>query len=588
MSHDHGAELLAENQTRFSVWAPRPARLELELLDAGRRFPMERDARGFASLTLPVGAGARYRYWLDGDRARPDPASALQPETVHGPSAVVDLRYAWRADAFRPPPLREWVIYELHVGTFSARGDFAGVSERLGELKELGVTAVELMPVSPFPGARNWGYDGVGPYGVHAAYGGPLGLQRLVDAAHSAGLAVVLDVVYNHLGPEGNYLAEFAPYFTARHKSPWGDGIDYDGPHAPLVRRYFLDAALRWFERFHVDALRLDAIHSIVDASPLHVIAELQRETSALERRLGRTCHLIAESDLGESKVVRPVSEGGWGLAAQWSDDFHHAVHARLTGERQGYYLDFGSTAQVATALRRGYVYEGEASRFRGRPFGTSTGGIAGERFVVCSQNHDQVGNRALGERLTELVDRDRRHLAAALVLLAPRVPLLFMGEEYAEHAPFLYFTSHSDPGLAEAVSRGRRSEFPEIASFEAVPDPQAESTFAASRLDWRLREKPGHAPTLALYRALLALRRAHPSLGCAEAKVELFGELIRVERRVGTERSVVRYTFDSADPGPEPGLTLRLDTAWSRFGGPTLDGAVAAMPAFTAQVWLG
>lgn len=577
-----GASVVAPNTTQFRIWAPKPKKLELVV--GNRVVPLARDDHGYAEATLEgIGPGTKYRYRLDGEKLRPDPAGALLPEGVHGPAEVVELAHAWRDSAWTPPALRDLVVYELHVGTFTREGTFAGVERAFGHLRELGVNAIELMPVAPFPGARNWGYDGVNLYAVQASYGGPKGLQQLVDAAHANGLAVILDVVFNHLGPEGNSYGELMPFFTPKHHTPWGDGINYDDAGSAGVRRFVVDAALRWFDTFHVDALRLDAVHGIVDSSAQHVLAQMSQELEAWRERSGRAGYLIAESDLGQSSVVRARPEG-WGMDAQWSDDFHHALHARLTGERQSYYVDFGRTEQVATALRRGYVFEGEPSAFRKKPWGDSTQGVPPERFVVCAQNHDQVGNRGLGDRLGHLVDPARSRLAAALTLLSPHVPMLFQGEEYGAKQPFQYFTSHGDPGLAKAVSEGRAREFPEIAGAQ-VPDPQDPATFARSTLELNDRHDPAHAPLFALHQALIALRKAHPSLGCVEAEVSVDGDVVHVERHARGEKSVVRYAFDVKAPaGPLDGYTLELDTADARFGGP---GAKGALQPFSAQVWI-
>jgi len=590
MSERAGSHPVGAHATRFRVWAPRPKELELVLPDQKRAIPMQRDAQGWAEVTLDgVGPGERYAYRLDGERVRPDPAGALLPDGVHGAAQVVDLAFGWRDSGFRPPPLRDWSIYELHVGVFSREGTFEGVERALGSLRELGIRAIELMPVAPFPGSRNWGYDGVNLYAVHAAYGGPKGLQKLVDAAHRAELAVVLDVVFNHFGPEGNYHADFMPIFTHAHHTPWGDGINYDGPGSEHVRRFVIDSALRWFEDFHIDALRLDAIHGIIDGSPKHVLAQLGEEVEALCSRTGRCGHLIAESDLGESRVVR-ARPGGLGMDAQWSDDFHHALHARLTGERHGYYVDFGSTAQVAKALERGYVFEGEDSKFRGGPFGDSTSDLPPEKFVVCAQNHDQVGNRGRGERLGQLVSADKVRLAAAVTLLSPHVPLLFMGEEYGESAPFLYFTSHGDPQLAKAVSEGRRKEFPELEGQEGIPDPQDPRTFERSVLHSDEQHDGAHASLLALHRELLALRRAHPSLGCVPATVSQDGEVVRVLRNSSGEKSLLLLAFDAQESVSPPinGMHLLLDTSDARFGGPAEQGGSGELRPWSAQVWLG
>jgi maltooligosyltrehalose trehalohydrolase len=581
-----GAQLLEGNAVQFSIWAPVPRRLEL-VLPGGRFIELARDGEGYATTRVEgLGAGTRYQYRLDGSDLRPDPAAALLPDGVHGPAEVVDLAFPFTAKDFRARPLRDWTIYELHVGTFSKEGTFAGVERALPYLKELGINTIELMPVAPFPGARNWGYDGINLYGVQASYGGPRGLQQLVDAAHRHGIGVVLDVVYNHLGPEGNYASQFMPFFTHAHHTPWGDGINYDGAQSAGVRRFVLDAALRWFETFLLDGLRLDAVHGIVDGSQEHVLQQLSRELESYRSGSGRGAVLIAESDLGESRVVRE-RPAGWGMDAQWSDDFHHALHARLTGEKASYYVDHGRSAQVATAMARGYVYEGEASTFRGKPWGDSTAGVPPERFVVCAQNHDQIGNRARGERLSHLVPMEKVRLAAVATLLAPHVPMLFQGEEYGARGPFQYFTSHTDPALARAVSEGRAREFPELKDVSDIPDPQALETFARSTLDLLERQQEGHAELFALHHALLALRAQHPSLGCVTPTVTCEGEVVRIERATDRERSLVLLSFAATDvplPRLPPGLTRLLDSADVRFGGP---GAGATLRPFSAQVWL-
>jgi maltooligosyltrehalose trehalohydrolase len=471
--------------TTFAVWAPRPREIALEV--EGRRFALSPRGDGWWEARADgVRAGARYAYLVDG-RRRPDPASLSQPDGVHAPSEVIDLRaFSWK-QARRPRDLEELVIYELHVGTFTAEGTFDGAARQLGRLVELGVTAVELMPVGAFPGARNWGYDGVYWRAVQVSYGGPAGLSRFVDAAHARGLTVILDVVYNHFGPEGNYLAEYAPYFTERHHTPWGAAIDYS---VPAVRAHVIDSARLFVERYRIDGLRLDAVQAIADDSPTHIVAEL---TAAV-----RPAIVIAESDLADTKVLEV-----WRCDAQWSDDLHHALHAAISGERSSYYADFGRASQLARAVSDGFVLTGELSRMRGRAYGMPSKHLPGVRFVVCSQNHDQIGNRAAGERLAQLVPGSA-HAAAAAVLLSPAVPLLFMGEEHADPAPFLYFTDHGDPGLRQAVTEGRRREYGHVGE---VPDPQDPQTFARSRVSH------GSEAVRRWYRTLLALRRERPSL---------------------------------------------------------------------------
>jgi maltooligosyltrehalose trehalohydrolase len=515
-----GAVHLGGGRWRFVVWAPFSEKVELVLPvdgddgEAGAA-PMEPVERGYHAITVDdLTPGARYRLRLEGGRELPDPASRSQPEGVHGPSALVDL-WSWQRDdqSWTGLPLEELVTYELHIGAFTPEGTFDSVVPHLDELRDLGVTAVELMPVAQFPGGRNWGYDGVFPFAAQNTYGGPDGLRRLVAACHARGLAVILDVVYNHLGPEGNYLGEFGPYFTDRYRTPWGGAVNFDGPGSDEVRRYFIENALHWLDDFLVDALRIDAVHGIVDASARPFLLELAEAVDDRAEALGRQLHLIPESDLGDVRVIRPRQLGGFGMAAQWSDDFHHSLHALLTGERVGYYADFGSLGHLAKAYTQGFVYTGQYSVHRDRSHGSSTAGIPATRFVVFDQNHDQVGNRMLGERLSNLVGFEQLKLAAGTVLLSPFLPLLFMGEEYGEDAPFLYFVSHSDPELVEAVRRGRKEEF---ASFEwpgEPPDPQDEQTFLRSRLRRERRDEGQHRVLRDLYRELLVLRKERPSL---------------------------------------------------------------------------
>jgi maltooligosyltrehalose trehalohydrolase len=466
--------------------------------------------------------GDDYAFSVDGGPPRPDPRSAHQPHGVHGPSRVVDH------DAFRwSAGERTWgglhlpsaVLYELHVGTFSRPGTFAGAVEHLDHLVDLGVDAVELMPVAEFPGRRGWGYDGVGLWAPHHALGGPDGLKALVDACHARGLGVILDVVYNHLGPAGNHLSMFGPYFTGNHRTNWGDAVNVDGPGSDEVRRFVVDNALMWFRDHHVDGLRLDAVHAIVDESARHVLEQLAGEVRALAGHLGRPLWLIAESDRNDPRYVRPAGLGGHGLDAAWADEWHHALHAVLTGERSGYYDEFGSFALLGKVLRQAWAFDGTYSPHRGRTHGRSPLGLPGDAFVVAAQNHDQVGNRAAGERLGALVAPGRLRVAAALLLTAPFVPLLFQGEEWGASTPFLYFTDHGDAELGRAVSEGRRREFAHFGwDPSAVPDPQDPATFERSVLRWDEVAGAGHADLLAWYRSLIALRRSHPDLTTAPA----------------------------------------------------------------------
>jgi maltooligosyltrehalose trehalohydrolase len=497
---------------RFELWAPRAERVEVVLGD-GRRLAMaaQQDRAGWWSLLVEdAGPGWDYAYSLDQGPPRPDPRSPFQPGGIDGPSRLVDVSaWDWTDTTWRGVNLHSGVFYELHVGTFSPQGTFEGAIPYLDHLVDLGVDVVELLPVAEASGDRGWGYDGVDLYAPHHAYGGPEGLVRLVDACHSRGLAVVLDVVYNHLGPAGNYLGEFGPYFTDRYSTPWGLAVNLDGAGSDEVRRFFIDNALMWLRDYHFDGLRLDAVHAIVDTSATHFLEQLSEEVRALAAAVGRSLFLVAESDLNDPRLVRPTAAGGYGIDAQWSDDFHHALHALLTGETSGYYADFGSVEDLALALRRAFVYAGQFSPHRGRRHGRAPVGLSAWSFLGYLQNHDQVGNRATGERSGALMSLDRLKVAAAVVLTAPFLPMLFQGEEWAASSPFQYFTAHADPELGRAVSEGRRGEF---SSFgwdpEDVPDPQDEKTFLRSKLQWDEREREPHAQMLAWHRGLIALRR--------------------------------------------------------------------------------
>ncbi|HKR98405.1 MAG TPA: malto-oligosyltrehalose trehalohydrolase, partial [Candidatus Dormibacteraeota bacterium] len=495
--------------TEVRVWAPE--HVSMQILVYGERRDMTRDGEYFIA-ELPPG-DAEYSLIVDGDPL-PDPRSQWQPHGVHGASRLDTTPFDWTDHDWHGASLAGAVIYELHIGTFSEAGTFDGAIAHLDHLVNLGVTAVELMPVAEFPGSRGWGYDGVDLHAPHHAYGGPDGLRRFVDAAHARGLAVVLDVVYNHLGPDGNYLGRFAPYFTDRYRTPWGSAVNFDGEYSDGVRDFVLDNACRWLEEFRIDGLRLDAVHAIVDTSAVHILEELAQRVRAVESKTGRRRWLIAESDLNDPRLVHSTAAGGYGLDAQWSDDFHHALHALLTGERTGYYADFGTVADVATALREAYVYAGRYSHYRRRRFGRPASGVSGSSFLGYIQNHDQVGNRARGDRIAQVAGLARAKIAAALVFCSPFVPLVFAGEEWAASTPFQYFTDHVDPELARAVSQGRRREF---AAFgwppEDIPDPQDEATFTRSRLDWSEPAREPHAQMLAWYRALIRLRHTTPAL---------------------------------------------------------------------------
>jgi maltooligosyltrehalose trehalohydrolase len=528
-------------RVRFSVWAPNATRVAVRI-EGGATHRLTSSGGGvFEATVREARAGTDYRYVLD-DRVVPDAVSRHQPQGVHGPSRVVDpSHYRWRDTSWRGLEMADAVIYELHVGTFSEEGTFRAVIPHLRDLRELGITAIEVMPVAEFPGARNWGYDGVHLYAPQSTYGGPEALRALVDAAHAERLGVILDVVYNHLGPEGNYLEAYGPYFTRRYTTPWGPALNYDDAESDEVRRFIIDNALYWVTEFHIDGLRLDAIHGIFDFSPRHILRDIADAVHAQAALLGRRALVIAESDLNDPRVVRAPDACGYGLDAQWADDLHHAIHAALTGERNGYYADFGGIAPIATALRTPFVFDGRYSRHRKRTHGAPAIGVPRDRFVACIQNHDQVGNRALGDRITAVVGFRKSALAAALLLLSPYVPLLFMGEEYGETNPFQYFVSHGDPKLIEAVREGRRKEFENFGWGDDLPDPQATDTFERSRLDRRRIEMSEHAAMRALYRDLLRVRRDEGALRPGEAEV--------------------RVAHDEADAW----ITLELARAWGR-----------------------
>jgi len=510
-----GATYLGQDKTRFLVWAPFRKQVEVRIVEPRERLlPLEKEECGYFSTDAEeVQVGSRYYYRLDMKSECPDPTSRFQPQGVHGPSQVVAPDFPWKDSHWQGLPLEKYIIYELHTGTFTQEGTFNAVIERLDMLKELGITAVELMPVSQFPGSRNWGYDGVYPFAVQDSYGGPEGLKRLVNASHSMGLAVVLDVVYNHLGPEGNHLAEFGPYFTDRYHTPWGAALNFDGAYSDEVRRFFIENALYWITEFHIDALRLDALHAIMDISAYTFVEELVASVNQQAEALQRKIYLIGESAANDARLIRPQESGGCGLDAQWNDDFHHALHVLLTGEKAGYYQDFGGIPQLAKAFQEGFVYSGEHSTYRQHRHGTSSQDIPAHRFVVFSQNHDQVGNRAGGERLSQLVSFESLKLAAGVIMLSPFLPLIFMGEEYGEMAPFPYFVSHSDPALIEVVRRGRREEFVSFKWEGKIPDPQDEATFLMAKINHGLPVDGWHKALLDFYRELIRLRKENAAL---------------------------------------------------------------------------
>lgn len=534
---------------------------------------------GYQQVTVDgVAPVTRYFYQLANGKDLPDPVSRFQPEGVHGPSEIVAPHFDWEDKHWFGLPIENYILYEVHVGTFTPEGTFDAVVPYLDDLVDLGITAVELMPVAQFPGCRNWGYDGVFPFAVQNCYGGPQGLKTLVNACHRRGLALVLDVVYNHIGPEGNVLPQFGPYFTDRYKTPWGPAINFDDAHSDDVRHFFIANALEWITDYHIDALRLDAVHAILDHSALNFLEELGDAIHQRGTELNRHVYVIAESALNDTRLIRPSEFGGYGLDAQWNDDFHHSLHTMLTKEREGYYVDFGDFQHMAKALSEGFVYSGRYSVNRRRRHGSSSRGIPPMKFVVYAQNHDQIGNRMLGERLSQLVGFEACKLASSVVLLSPFIPLLFMGDEYGESAPFQYFVSHSDPLLIEAVRRGRKEEFAGFKWSSEPPDPQSEQTFKRSKLAHPLKHQGRHRALLEYHKELIWLRKSLPALRCLSKEnmdVVSFEEdhAIAVRRWSGDNEVLSIFNFSGREVRPIQNIPFgawrkRLDSEDARWMG--------------------
>lgn len=578
-----GAWYSGSGKCDFTVWAPFVNEMSLRLeAPAEKVCLMRKDDRGYWHARLEdLLPGALYSYLIDGRTERPDPASFYQPAGVHRPSRVVDhSAFQWNDREWKGIPPAGMIIYEIHIGTFTPEGTFAAAVPFLDELTDIGINAVEIMPVAQFPGERNWGYDGAYPFAVQDSYGGPDGLKTLVNECHKRGMAVILDVVYNHLGPEGNYLRDFGPYFTARYQTPWGEAINFDDAYSNEVREYFIRNALYWFEQYHIDALRLDAVHGIYDNSARHFLLDLSVRVKALSREKGREFYLIAESDLNDPLIVKPEERGGFGLDGLWCDDFHHALHVLLTGESAGYYIDFGKTEQLAKSLAEGFVFSGEYSRYRKRNHGNSSADLPAGRFVVFAQNHDQVGNRMMGERLAGLVSFEALKLAAGTVILSPYIPLLFMGEEYGETAPFCYFVSHSDPDLIDAVREGRKQEFSAFGWDGEPPDPLSEETFLMSRPDRKKIQTGDHKVLRDLYRELIRLRKETPALArpdrdCLEITADEDEKIISVRRWASGNIVRLLFNFNKEDAVFRNGCTdtgmVKLiessDTGWNGPG---------------------
>lgn len=552
---DLGAVYLGNDRCRFRVWAPLVQVVEVQISSPQSRLvALDKEDCGYHSALIEgVAPGTEYLYRIDGEKNRPDPASHFQPHGVHKSSSVVDHDFAWEDERWSGIPFRDYVIYELHVGTFTPEGTFEAILPRLDDLTELGINAIEIMPVAQFPGERNWGYDGVHPFAVQNSYGGPQAFKRLINECHKRNIAVILDVVYNHLGPEGNYLRDFGPYFTSKYVTPWGEALNFDGPFSDEVRRYFVQNALHWLQNYHIDALRLDAVHAIYDSSAVPFLRELAESVEAFWVNRSWQRYLIAESDLNDSRLIRPPEVWGYGLDAQWLDDFHHSLHSLLARENDGYYKDFGTVDHMVKALSEGFVYSGQYSIYRQRHHGNQSLDVPTEQFVVASQNHDQVGNRILGDRLSSLVSFEAEKLAAATLILSPYVPLLFMGQEYGEEAPFLYFVSHQDENLLEAVRRGRKDEFKDFEWNIEPPDPASKATFIRSKLDWEARSRGRHKVLLDFHKFLLQTRREIPAFSaternhlkirCTENK-----DVIRMRRWWGESDVICLFNFAAND----------------------------------------
>lgn len=549
-----GVTFSKEGEAQVLVWAPKAGKVQLQFGEARNVLDLEQKEYGFWTLqTRALWPGDRYGFLLDGKGPVPDPATLYQPDGVHGLSGAFDVQqFGWTDQQWKNHPMNDYIIYELHTGTFTPEGTLAAMETKLDYLARLGVNAIEIMPVSQFAGSRNWGYDGVFPYSVQNSYGGPGALQHLVNACHEKGIAVILDMVYNHLGPEGNILGHFGHYFTNKYLTPWGDAINFDDAWSDAVRHYFVQNALMWFRDFHIDALRLDAVHAIKDFSPVHILQEIGQEVEAFTRKTGRAHYLIVEMDLNDTRFVKPVEAGGYGMHAQWLDEFHHALRVSSGQERSGYYADFEGVASLAKSYRDAYVFDGIYSDHRKRKFGVKAGDIPGRQFIVFSQNHDHIGNRMLGERTSRLVSFEMQKLLAGAVFVSPFIPLLFMGEEWAEPNPFQYFVSHTEHELAEAVRKGRKSEFAAFHLEGEAPDPVAVSTFENSKLQWTLFNQPPHRTMLHYYQQWITLRKTQQVLRECDRgglSVEVFEEkeLISIQRVWGRQHLVAFLNFSKA-----------------------------------------
>ena len=580
MKRKLGTQMTEQGEVFFTVWAPLAEDMEVVFKEKTAPISLTKDDKGYwQGSASGLQEGALYKFRLDDGKELPDPASRSQPEGVHGWSAVVDVnKFKWNDTSWKGIPTSEMIIYELHVGTFTTDGTFSAIIDKLDHLRELGINTIEIMPVSSFPGDRNWGYDGVYPYATQESYGGASGLQKLVDVCHEKDMAVLMDVVYNHMGPEGNYLSQFGPYFTDAYKTPWGEALNFNEAYSYGVRDYFIGNALMWLRDFHIDGLRLDAVHAIIDGGATHFLKELRQAVDALEKETKRNYILIAESDLNDVKLVKPSDQGGYGLNGQWVDDFHHAVHTLLTHENNGYYTDFGTLDAFAKAFTQGFVYDGIFSEFRKRYVGNSPVGIDPSKFVVCIQNHDQVGNRVLGNRLSTILSFEKQKLAAGILFISPYVPMLFMGEEFGEDNPFQFFVSHTDPDLIKAVRKGRKEEFEYFLNHDdEFPDPQDEKTFLNSKLNWDFRQNKQKRILFEYYKTLISLRKSGTFSSFRKAKAETFPENGLVTLTTSDRLAVLNFNDGNRSVRIPEGVDIKevvFASAEKRWGGPMDDNS--------------
>ncbi len=573
-------------QAEICLWAPEASQVEIALQDE-QILPLEKSGDGYWNLiTEKLKPGGAYKFVLDGSKELPDPASLSQPDGVHEASVALDLNAAeWTDQNWENPKLNQYIIYEIHTGTFSAKGTFDGIAEHLDHLIDLGINAIEIMPVAQFPGSRNWGYDGVFPFAVQHSYGGAERLQALVDTCHAKGIAVILDVVYNHVGPEGNYFAEFGPYFTDKYHTPWGQAVNFDDEYCDGVREYFIENVLMWFRDFHIDALRMDAVHAIKDLSAEHILAAIRKHVDELMEQTGRKHYLIVECDLNDPRFLDGSEKNGFGMDAQWVDEFHHALRITAGEPPTGYYSDFTGIKHLEKAYNDAYVYDGQYSEHRKKKFGKSAQDLSGSKFIVFSQNHDQVGNRMMGERSSALYSFEMQKVLAGAVMISPYLPMLFMGEEYGETNPFLYFVSHTDTALNKLVREGRKAEFAAFHAEGEAPDPDAEETFLRSKLQWHILNQPEHQTMLRYYKALIALRKQNPAFSSGDRNritaVSYPDKNALVVKRWEPRQQIVCILNFSKEKQAIPAedsihnWELLLSSADEQWGGPcTADGA--------------